>query len=40
MIDEADALVAVWDGESAGTRDAIKRARVKGIRVVVVVAKT
>ena len=40
MIDEADALVAVWDGESRGTADAIKRARVKGIRVVVVAAKT
>lgn len=35
MIREADALLAVWDGESRGTADAIKRARAKGIRVVV-----
>jgi len=33
MIAQADALVAVWDGESPGTRDTILRACAKGIPV-------
>lgn len=31
----ADALVAVWDGESKGTRDMIKKAQKKGLKVYV-----
>lgn len=31
----ADALVAVWDGESGGTRDMIRRARAHGLLVYV-----
>jgi len=31
MADIADAVVAVWDGQSAGTRDMIKKAQKKGI---------
>lgn len=33
MADVAEALIAVWDGESAGTKDMIARARKKGLRV-------
>lgn len=31
----ADALIAVWDGESAGTRNMIEQAEAKGLRVFV-----
>lgn len=33
MADRADALVAVWDGHSAGTRDMIAKAQARGLRV-------
>ena len=33
MADNADALIAVWDGESRGTADMIKKARDRGLRV-------
>jgi len=33
MADYADALVAIWDGKSNGTRDMIKRARKAGLNV-------
>lgn len=33
MADNADALVAVWDGKSRGTRDMIDRAIAKGLAV-------
>lgn len=35
MINNADALIAIWDGKSRGTADIIRRARRKGIRVFV-----
>lgn len=31
----ADALVAVWDGQSGGTRDMIMRAKARGLKVYV-----
>jgi hypothetical protein len=40
MIAEADALVAVWDGKSTGTRGTITLAKRKGIRVVIARPKT
>jgi hypothetical protein len=40
MIREAEALIAIWDGKSRGTDDAIRRARAAGIPVVVVSPKT
>jgi len=33
MADSADALIAIWDGESRGTADMIARARARGLRV-------
>ena len=33
MAGYADALIAIWDGRSAGTRDMIRRAEEKGIPV-------
>lgn len=33
---KADALVAFWDGKSPGTKDMIRRAKRKGIKVKVV----
>ena len=33
MADYADALIAFWDGRSSGTRDMIRRAEEKGLRV-------
>jgi hypothetical protein len=33
MAEEADALVAVWDGVSKGTKDMIKVAKQKGLKV-------
>lgn len=33
MADYADALIAVWDGESRGTADMIRRAKNKGLKV-------
>lgn len=35
MADYADALIAIWDGASRGTRDMIDRAQKKGIKVYV-----
>lgn len=35
MVDEADALIALWDGRSPGTRGTIRMARAKGIPVFV-----
>lgn len=35
MADYADALIAIWDGVSRGTRDMIDRAQKKGIKVYV-----
>ncbi len=35
MADNAEALVAVWDGHSPGTEDMIARARKNGLRVFV-----
>ena len=33
MADYADALVAIWDGESRGTKDMIDKAMAKGLQV-------
>lgn len=33
MADNADALIAAWDGQSRGTADMIRRARAKGLKV-------
>jgi len=33
MVDRADALIAVWDGQSRGTTDVIERAKASGLRV-------
>ena len=35
MADYADALVAIWDGKSKGTKDMIERARKKGLAIYV-----
>jgi hypothetical protein len=35
MADYAEALVAVWDGRSSGTRDMLDRARARGLKVFV-----
>jgi hypothetical protein len=35
MVKEADALIAVWNGTSRGTRDVIQKAQRKGIPVVI-----
>ena len=35
MADYAEALIAVWDGESTGTKDMIERAQEKGLQVYV-----
>jgi hypothetical protein len=35
MTDYADALIAVWDGESKGTKDMIAKAEKKGLKVFV-----
>ena len=35
MADYADALIAFWDGESSGTRDMIRKAEEKGLKVYV-----
>jgi len=40
MIDYADALIAVWDGESRGTNHTIQEARKRGLSVYVVNAST
>lgn len=36
MAEQADQLIAFWDGESNGTRNMIKIARTKGLHVIVV----
>lgn len=36
MVNNADALVALWDGESSGTADILRKARVRGLRIVCV----
>lgn len=33
MADYADALIAIWDGESRGTKDMIDRANKKGLKI-------
>jgi hypothetical protein len=33
MADYADALIAIWDGSSKGTKDMIDRAKKKGLKV-------
>ena len=33
MAGYADALIAFWDGSSSGTRDMIRKAEEKGLRV-------
>lgn len=33
MVDDADAVVAVWNGESAGTKDTIQQAESEGLPV-------
>lgn len=33
MADYADALIAIWDGQSSGTRDMIERALMQGLEV-------
>lgn len=35
MADYADALIAVWDGESRGTADMVRRAKSRGLKVFV-----
>jgi len=35
MADYAEALIAIWDGKSRGTRDMISRAKKKGLKVFV-----
>lgn len=35
MVQHSDALIAVWDGRSAGTKDMIGRANKRGLRVFV-----
>lgn len=35
MVDNADALIAIWDGKSRGTLDIIKRARKARLKVLV-----
>jgi len=37
MVRQADALIAVWDGESSGTRDAMQQAESEGLPVYKVV---
>ena len=36
MADEADGLIAIWDGRSGGTKDMIKRAKKKGLAMCVI----
>ncbi len=36
ILDEAEGVIAFWDGESRGTRSVIEKAKEKGIRTVVV----
>lgn len=38
MGDYADALIAVWDGKSRGTRNMIEYAKAKGLRVSIKIA--
>lgn len=33
MVSEADAIVAIWDGESSGTKDTVKKAEAEGLPV-------
>lgn len=33
MVEYADALIAVWDGESRGTKDVTEKAKHKGLKV-------
>lgn len=35
MADNADALIAIWDGKSKGTENMIKTAKAKGLKVYV-----
>lgn len=40
MVDRAHALIAIWDGQSRGTADIIKRAEAKGIPIFIFECKT
>lgn len=40
MINNADALIAIWDGKSRGTADIIRRAKRRGIKVFVYTIST
>ena len=35
MVENADALIAIWDGKSRGTKNTIEEAKAKGLRVYV-----
>jgi lactate dehydrogenase-like 2-hydroxyacid dehydrogenase len=37
MVDYADALIAIWDGKSKGTKDIIERAKKKNLKLLVVI---
>lgn len=39
MADYADALIAIWDGESSGTEDMIQLAKNRGLKVYVKIVK-
>jgi hypothetical protein len=39
MSEEADALIAFWDGQSRGTKDMIEVAKAKGLKVRVIMYK-
>jgi hypothetical protein len=39
MAEEADALIAFWDGQSRGTKDMIEVAKKKGLKVRVIMYK-
>lgn len=36
MARDADALIAFWDGKSAGTKDMINKARQHGLKIVII----
>lgn len=36
MVDNADGLIAFWDGISPGTKDVIRKAKKKGLKVTVI----
>jgi len=36
MAEDADAIIAFWDGKSAGTKDMIKKATQRGLKTIVI----